>query len=104
MRGRRHVRSLVDRIPNPRLAGSGRRPVRLPQVRYADGGRPEGRVRVRRRRVAQHDINSRQLLRDALVCGSRVFCQKVSRRRTLHTSKTALYNDITYHSTSIVYM
>lgn len=78
MRGRRGNRTLVDRIPNPRLAGSGGRRVRLPQVRSADGVRPEERDRIRRSGVAQYDIDSRQLLRDARVRGSRVFCQKVS--------------------------
>jgi len=74
-----HGRPLVNRIPYPRLAGSGRRRVRLPQVRSANGARPEVRVRVGFRGVAQYDIVSRQLLRDAHVCGSRVFRQKVSK-------------------------
>lgn len=77
-RQRCHGRPLVNRIPYPRLAGSGRRRVRLPQVRSADGARSEVHVRVGCRGVAQHDIVSRQLLRDAHVCGSRVFRQKVS--------------------------
>jgi len=71
-------RPLVNRIPNPWLASSGHRRVRLSQVRSTDGTPPEVHVRVGCRGVAQHDIVSRQLLRDAHVCGSRVFRQKVS--------------------------
>lgn len=66
-------RTMVNRIPNPRLADPGRGHVRLPQVRYAHEARSKDRARVGSLGVAQHDIVSRQLLRDANVCGSRVF-------------------------------
>jgi len=39
-------RTMVNRIPNPRLAGPGRGRVRLPQVRYAHGARSKDRARV----------------------------------------------------------
>jgi len=71
-------RTVVDRIPNPRLAGSCRYRVQLPYVQYDGGVRPTDRAPVGSLDVALHDIVNRQLLRDVHVCGSRVLRQKVS--------------------------
>jgi len=72
-------RGPADPWPRPshaRVAGRGRRRVRLPQARTADGvGRrsrgPRERVRRRGRRVAARRFGGRQLLRDGRFRGPR---------------------------------